>query len=416
MNFLRNYWQRIRSFSFNCQLFLAYQFVWGTAFGVVILLMNLYLAELGLSKDQIALVSSVRFFSSGLLAIPIALLLERRPRKGPMIVSSVLQAVCTLAFCFTTNYPLLLVESFLLGVSGIGLTVLLPPFLMENSQEGERTHLFSVFAASGWASNMLGSALGGFLPVWFAGIALGEGLAGQFRVTLVVMTALTLVFTLLLFRLRPAPPAATSRDPTAPTGSNESPVRRAIPKFLLVEILIFLGAGLFMPFMNLYFFARFGLSSGEIGVIFTIGSGLALLATLAAPFLAERLGKVRATVLCQVFSLPLLIGLALVGNPIVAAALYIVRLALMNMSNPLMDSFAMEIVPPRLRVTFTSMLRSTQPLAWAVMGPVAGVLMEGVGFSIQFYIGAGLYALAIVTLLGFFGRVEKRRRTGGALS
>jgi hypothetical protein len=125
---------------------------------------------------------------------------------------------------------------------------------------------------------------------------------------------------------------------------------------------------------------------------------------------------VRATVLCQVFSLPLLIGLALVGNPIVAAALYIVRLALMNMSNPLMDSFAMEIVPPRLRVTFTSMLRSTQPLAWAVMGPVAGVLMEGVGFSIQFYIGAGLYALAIVTLLGFFGRVEKRRGTGVALS
>ena len=45
-------------------------------------------------------------------------------------------------------------------------------------------------------------------------------------------------------------------------------------------------------------------------------------------------------------------------------------------------------------------------------GPVAGILMEGSGFSIQFYIGAGLYALALVTLLGFFGRVEKRRQTG----
>ncbi len=72
-----------------------------------------------------------------------------------------------------------------------------------------------------------------------------------------------------------------------------------------------------------------------------------------------------------------------------------------------MDSFGMEIVSPNRRATFASLMRSTQPFAWAAMGTVAGRIMETKGFLPLFLLAALLYTFSSLALLFFFARTEK---------
>ncbi len=406
-NFFLNYWQNLKSIHFNCRILLLYLFFSGVAVTVAYLLLNLYLVELGLSKEQVGLFTSVNSLASAAMALPLALLLQRMPRKYPIIWASFLYSLSFIAICFVRDFGFLLVLSFLMGASNIVIGILIPPFLMENSSEEERTHLFSVFAAQGWASSMLGNCLGGFLPVLFKGVALGPGLLGQYRTSLLVPLLLALLITPLLFLIDKEKRVREKSIQQERGSEARYQVRFAMSKFLFIEMVIFLGSGLFMPFMNLYFSGVHAAGSEAIGIVFTLASAVALLMTMASPILAQRFGKVRATFLCQALAIPLLVGLALIGNFYVASALYAVRMGLMNMVNPLMDSFAMEIVPARRRVVFSSLIRSTQPLGWGLMAPLAGFFMQNYGFTPQLLMAAALYTISSLSWLIFFSRTEK---------
>jgi len=407
MNFLRNYLQKFSKINGNCKLLLYFLFITSTSSSIIFLLLNLFLLEAGFSKENIALFNSINFLGSGLMAIPLALLLENIPRKYPFIGSALVVYLALLGVCFARSFALLAVLAFVAGAANSIFNVLVLPFLAENSTKEERTHLFSLFSAQGWASSMLGSFIGGFLPALMAGAFFPTDQAWDYRATILLAIFFSLLSLAILFFIREKPRMIRDKGNFSDLPDVSYNVKWAMPKFLLVELLIFLGAGLFMPFMNLYFSTSLHVSSQLIGVIFTIASGVALLATMVSPMLAEKMGKIRATFLCQAVSIPLLVGLGLVTNFYAASTLYIFRLALMNMSNPLLDSFGMEIVSPKRRATFTSMMRTTQPLAWAAMGPVAGIIMERNGFAPLFFIGAGLYVLSSFTLLSFFGRAEK---------
>lgn len=410
MKFWVNYWGKLKAIQRNCKLLLGFLFITSTSGAITTLLLNLYLAATGFSKENIALFNSVNFLASGLMAIPLAIILENVPRKYPFILSALVFTSCYLGVCFASNFALILILAFFIGASNSIFNVLVLPFLTEHSSENERVHLFSVFSAQGWASNMLGSLIGGFMPSFLSSLAIGSGLAGQYRVSMVLAVSLAMISIGILFLIKEKP----KMKPEEEKGESLHwlpEFKGAMWKFLLVEILIFLGAGLFMPFMNLYFATVHKANSGLIGIVFTISSGIALLGTLVSPLLAEKVGKIKAIFLCQAIAIPLLVALAFASNFYLASLLYVFRLALMNMANPLMDSFGMEIVPPHRRATFASLMRSTQPFAWAAMGPIAGRIMETGGFMPLFFLAASLYTLSSFALLFFFAPRKSSLKT-----
>ena len=414
MDFWRNYLEKLSKINRNCKLLLYFLFITSTSSSIIFLLLNLFLLEAGFSKENIALFNSINFLGSGLTAIHLALLLENIPRKYPFIGAAFMLLLTLFGVCFTRNFFLLCILAFLAGMASSIFNVLVLPFLTENSTKEERVHLFSLFSAQGWASSMLGSFIGGFLPALAAGVFSSLGSAWNYRASILLAIFVSFLSLIILFFIREKPRTVTGSKDADSFPEISYNVNGAMPKFLLVELIIFLGAGLFMPFMNLYFSSALKVSSESIGVVFTVASGVALAGTILSPVLAEKMGKIRATFLCQALSIPMLVGLGLVTNFYAASLLYIFRLALMNMSNPLLDSFGMEIVSPKRRATFASMMRTTQPLAWAAMGPVAGFIMERYGFAPLFFAASGLYLLSSFTLLGFFGRAEKAHLKQGA--
>ncbi len=178
---------------------------------------------------------------------------------------------------------------------------------------------------------------------------------------------------------------------------------------VLVQACIGAGAGLFIPYFNIYFVQHLGASPALFGVLNGGATAINALLALAAPWLAMRLGKVNSVALTELVSIPLLITLGLIPLLPVAAVCYLFRQGFMDMSNGVLQVFLMEAVPERYRGLANSSYQVAFQVPWALTAPLGGILIAHVGYPAVFLGGAMCYLLACGTLWGNFGGKREKR-------
>jgi MFS family permease len=205
----------------------------------------------------------------------------------------------------------------------------------------------------------------------------------------------------------------TPRADVSAVGTVNRPLRnvsvRAVivnPIFLLtlVQILIGAGAGLFVPYANLFFVQHLGASSALFGLIDGGTTTLTALMTLVAPLLAVRIGRVNSIVLTQLASIPLLVALGLTPFIPLVALFYLSRQPLMDMTMGILQVFSMEAAPQRHRGLANSSYQAGFQVANAITASLGGFIIVQFGYPPLFIGGAICYLLAIATLWGRFGR------------
>jgi len=182
---------------------------------------------------------------------------------------------------------------------------------------------------------------------------------------------------------------------------------KQLARLFIPQVIIGFGAGVLVPFLNVYFRERFGLSDITVGFLFAFQSVFMAIATLAGPILAERLRRVRAVVFVQLLSIPFL---ALLGYaPLISLSVlgFFARASLMNMGNPLYTAFAMDAVEPERRPTASALMQMSWQGTRSFGAMASGYIQEGPGFSALFPITIGCYLLASGLIYAFFGRKEK---------
>ena len=85
------------------------------------------------------------------------------------------------------------------------------------------------------------------------------------------------------------------------------PYHPILQKLVFTELAISLGAGLLMPFVNVFYKLRFALPDHVLGGLFAASSLAMGLAVMLVPLWVRRMGKVKTIVLTQVLSLPFLL-------------------------------------------------------------------------------------------------------------
>jgi predicted MFS family arabinose efflux permease len=200
-----------------------------------------------------------------------------------------------------------------------------------------------------------------------------------------------------LLSVRERPDAAA-----APGAAPPPPAAGPMAKLALNFFLIGCGAGLVIPFFNLYFANRFGCTSGQIGFYFAASQVLTALAALAGPLLARRFGILRALTGLQLASLPFLVTLGLESSLPLAVGAFWARAVLMQTSTPLINAFAMEVVPPAWRARATAVNNAVWYLGWAGCAGIAGWIMARFGYEYPYYLTAALYGAAAILFYRMF--------------
>jgi predicted MFS family arabinose efflux permease len=146
------------------------------------------------------------------------------------------------------------------------------------------------------------------------------------------------------------------------------------------NFLIAISMGVALPFLNVFFSKQFGAETGQIGIVFAIGSGAMVVASLTGPLFARRFGIVRTIVVGRLLTGPMFLLLAFSVSIPMAAGFYVLRTLFTNVTWPVDNAFTMELVRPDYRATLAGLRSASWNLAWAVASGAGGVMIVQVGF------------------------------------
>jgi MFS family permease len=397
---------RLGSFSPAARQFLAFSLLISIAFAIFNLVFNLYMSALGFSNDLIGVFNALPALALIGIGLPFAALADRIGYRLFLLGGGGLAAVASLVLSIA-GAPLIAVLAA--GTYALGLTileVLSGPLLAQISTESERVALYAINQSLAWAATLIGDLLGGGLPELAARTTrTSSASAGAIRAAFVAMALLTIISLPFLVRLA----RGSGLRPSV-----VFPVRELLrvdvarfARFLVPGLILGVGAGMYLNFLQLYLAQRFGLTPGPIGLILAGGAALTAVVTLLAPRLGRRLGMGPAIGTLQALGAPLLLALAFVMVlPLAVLIIYVRQLAL-NLQAPLSQAFGMEYVEPRQRARLATAQTVVVGIGLSGIGPLlSGFLQVRGGYQLAFSVSAAFYLLAGLTFLMLFGKVR----------
>jgi MFS family permease len=397
---------RLASFSPAARQFLAFSLLISVAFAIFNLVFNLYMSALGFSNDVIGAFNALPALALVGIGLPLAAMADRLGYRLFLIGSGALAVVASLVL---TVAGARLVAVLAAGTFALALTILeilSGPLMAQVSTEGQRVALFAANQSLAWVATLVGDLLGGGIPEAVARTShTSSSSASSIRSAFAAMAIVTIVG--LPFLVRLAGGSGLRPAVTFPVRDLFRVDVRRFARFLLPGLVLGIGAGMYLNFVQLYLAQRFGLTPGPIGLILAVGAALTALATLSAPRLGRRLGMGRAIGLLQIAGAPLVLGLAFVMVlPVAVLILYIRQLAL-NVQAPLSQAYGMEYVEPQQRARLATVQTVVFGIGLSGIGPLlSGFLQVRGGYQLAFSVSACFYLLAGLIFLLIFGKVR----------
>lgn len=387
-----NYLSNLRLFSFNARLFLIGTFFMGMGFSGFMLLFNLYLKELGFSEGRIGNIITALTLGTVIMALPASVIIRRFPIKRILITATPVAVFSYFLQVTVVRYQIILLGGFMAGLASTYFRVASAPFFMRNSTPKERPYLFSMQFACMLVAGVIGSILGGFLPGIIENLGIIPFLA--YRYTLYIFSGLVLAALVPYLMIKEKPPGRVEKMRIHST--------RLITKLFLPSLVVGIGAGLSIPFLNLYFKNIFMTATNLIGIFYSLQQVLMITGLLIAPVIAERIGKIRTVVFSQLISIPFLIILGLTHNLAFAVVAFLIRAAMMNMAQPLYTNFAMEKVKHDEQPFTNALLVIAWTAGWGASASFGGLLIERFSYSIPFFTTSVLYLISTILIFAFF--------------
>jgi MFS family permease len=351
----------------------------------------------GIGSTQAGIVITVMGLTLVAESIPMGILADRLGRRRMLVLGNLCASLSLLGFAFTTNYAVVLLVAVLEGTGEAAYAVSVSALLAEKAGDQRRTAAFSLLNILGWIASAVGSAVISSV-IGFQG--LGFDLA-QAHVTLfAIVGLLNLAVTPFLLKIGEGSKFTRTRGwfPKKSGG--------VLMKYLSYSILIAVGAGLFVPIMTVWFQAAYGVPDAVSGPVLGVTSVLTAAVVAVSPRLAKKLGLVRATVVTQGASTAFMLAVPLSPNFALSASFYVVRVFLMNLSNPLTQSLVMGLVSPDERGMASGVTASLWRLPNS-LSTTLGLTLIGAGLiALPFYIATVLYVIGIST---FFVQFRKAR-------
>lgn len=397
---LRTWFARVAGFSADAKLYLLACGLLGIGSGAAWVHLNLWYKSLGLHEDRIGSLLAISAMGGTLVALPAALWVDKRA-PGRVL------ALCALGFSLSLALPLawpaLPVLLLCALASGMLFTVhwiAAAPFFMRTARAEDRADLFGLAHALETLATMAAAWGVGALAAWGHALWGSERHGLEFAMGCAALASLASVPLFARIRLQPEPGAAQRgwRDQL------RSRDWRLLAKLSAPAALVGLGAGLIIPFLNLYFRQRFGLPPERIGTLFAVGQVFTTVGFLLGPAMARRIGAVRAIVATELLSTPFFLALAYAQDLRVAVAAFWIRGALMQMNQPISTAFAMEQVPADQQAVTNSVRQLAWNLAWTASTQLGGVWIAHSGFSPPIFAAVALYVAASASFAWFFGR------------
>lgn len=390
------------------------------AYGLLSVILVLYLARVGLGPRQIGLLLTATLAGDILVSLLITTRADRMGRRRMLLVGAGLMILAGAIFASTASLPLLLIAAFLGIVSPSGNEI--GPFLSieqaalsETVADSGRTSVFAWYHLVGSFATALGSLAGGGLAQALHLVGLTE--LGSFRALVWGYAGMGVILALLFARVSSsveAPRADQARSCDRP-GVGRLGLHRSHGVVMRLSALFaldaFAGGFVVQSVVAYWFYVRFGVSPAVLGGIFFGANVLAGFSALAAARVADRMGLINTMVFTHIPSNILLMLVPLMPNLPLAVLVLLLRFSISQMDVPTRQSYTMSVVAPDERSAASGITTVARSVGAAVSPSLAG-LMLGVPALLGglFFLAGGLKILYDLLLYRSMGGTRPPRR------
>lgn len=415
MSILSKIYNKFGGWSLNIQLFFLASLLCQVGSGMFSVLYNVYIQKLGYNETMNGQIVSIQSLATAIMFIPIGLAGDRFGRKKLLIAGALFSGIALIGRSFDYSANGLIWFAVFSGLFAGVFQILSIPYLAESVKETQRLKIFSYYSALVLASQVVGSLGGGVLAdLLHHTFGISEVLGLQ--IVLLLGGATTLIaFIPLLFITEAKTLHSTKHEDNVnkelvikePNEHSQTPTEVnadgkkdsvLIIQFVITQLLIGLGSGLVIPYLNLYFTNRFSLSMSGMSLLLALGQIMTIVSMLIGPTLANKTGNVRAVVIFQIMSLPFLLLTGFTNILLIASISFLFRQALMNAANPIQSAILVDRISAKRRGIANSLMQTAFMIGWATMGPVQSYLVTTYGtywgYAITFSITGSLYVIS----------------------
>lgn len=350
----------------------------GTSMGLYNFTLVLYLSSLH-STELFGALMLVTAVANAAALLPAGRLADRVNVKAMLLASALLSA-SGMALYASDSLGLFAVAAALAGVAN----ALMQPAVhvyVGAAPEASRKYILGMKALLQHLGFAAAFVVAGAMPALLGDQALGS------RAALLLGSALALCAAAWMLGIEPHRGAAR--------GNPSLPSRRSL-KFAASTGLIGLGAGLTIPYFQVYFRDVVGIATALTGLVFAASTLLIGVFSIALAHSAARLGSVRLVTAAQAMATALLFLFPIFAFPVAAAVTYVARNVLMNATGPVGSAFLLS----RVREDERGLASSVNQGSWMLFNGV-GTFLGGFLWS-QGAVASGAWAWAFAGTAAFY--------------
>jgi MFS family permease len=379
---------RIPHLSRNVALFLlASALIDVGVFGIMDVLLNFFYRTLGFDLAAISVLQGSQRIGGLLFSLPAGLLIARIGARRTLMIAAGMIALALVGMTLASDFAWQYGVRALLGAGYSAVFIAMIPLVATLVGREQYTTVFSYqFIAVALAvaiTNSIGGSLPGALASLFPTIGGAES-TGAYAGSLWVAAAFPLLCLIPLALLPDAAPPALTPATTTRSGAPWGNI-------LLISLPMFifgLGAGMSLPYYNLFFRDTFALSDAVIGNIFTLGAVAMLTITLIVPYTARRVGQVGALALALFATSAAFLLLSLTPGIELTVVFYMLALGLRNTMTPLYSPLLLDRVDERHHGLISSVSTGAWSLGFLVVTFFSGGWVEQFGYPFLFQMTA----------------------------
>ncbi|MCL4271227.1 MAG: MFS transporter [Anaerolineales bacterium] len=352
------------------------------SYGLLAVILALYLSAAGLSDAEIGLLLTLTLLGDTLISLWITTRADRFGRKRMLLIGSVLMIFAGGLFAFTRDFYLLLFAATIGVISPSGNEV--GPFLaIEQSALAQtlpaekRTQVFAWYQLAGSLATALGSLAGGGL----AEILQNGGTAplSSYRVIILIYAAFGLALGVLFNFVSPRVEVPANGNGNVKVNllglgkSSKTVIRLAA----LFSVDAFAGGFVVQSIVAYWFHVRYGVNPATLGAIFFGANIFAGISALSAAWIAKKIGLLNTMVFTHVPSNILLILVPLMPNLPLAITMLLLRFSISQMDVPTRQSYTLAVVSPEERSSAAGVTGIARTLG-ASLAPVFAAPLIGI--------------------------------------
>ena len=397
------------------RLLFATRFIRLFAYGSLSVVLVFYLVGIGLSEPQTGMLLTLILAGDTVVSLSLTTRADRIGRRRMLMVGGLLMVAAGLVFASTSKLWILAIAGTLGVISPSGNEV--GPFLsIEQAAlshvvtDRTRTEVFAWYTLAGSVATALGALAAGSVTRLLQGTVMP---VSSYRAVVVLYAALGCALALLFSRLSGAAEATTlgekkASQVTFASLSGLGPSRDVVLRLSALFALDSFGGGfVIQSFAAYWFYLRFGIDPGTLGVIFFWANIFAGISALLASRLAARFGLIRTMVGTHLPSNILLILVPLMPTLPLAVLVLLIRFSISQMDVPTRQSYVMAVVSPEERSAAAGITGIARTIGAAISPLFVGFLFARPALiSLPFFIAGTLKIVYDLLLYRAFVAVQ----------